>query len=538
VHAVAPVTTTLTMSSPTNPGFGGLSGDNSLIAVASGANSPYEPTGLVNFTSNSSPIAGCQNVPLQVGLGKSTAICHVTGLALGNYAIGASYGGDAYNSPATGAMTLTIVPSTPGIAFVNSNTTGALNVTGATYMNGTVTNFSDDTLFDLGPNPGELFLQMDSLRLGPNVKLRIRANAVNQIVRMLVDAPSGPASIAGTLRGEAGSLSPIVIIDAPGGLNVHSTGTIEVVKGLTVDLLTGSYTIGKDLQNNGAIDGGDKFEAYAWSYKGAGEWSSWDTRFHFYGNANNPVNNNFLNNGLNLYPSAIAPPPPPPPPPNRVGPDGVAAAAPFRVTLNAYSTVPQFINLKLYGDASVWMPSAWPAGTSFPQNNAVVAPTGSRPAGTPEPAYGGGSMIIHATGSLSFFDGGPTGTKDFVFPGAMVFISDVAIDLAGVTLNQGWTTTGRAFQGIFLEAPSITSSVGTIKLFSNDLNWTNFSILPMKSVAVSRLTLQPNGSASFTNADLIAPHLNTYSTIAATAASGGCWVCLVNTVPVDMTHLP
>jgi hypothetical protein len=43
-----------------------------------------------------------------------------------------------------------------------------------------------------------------------------------------------------------------------------------------------------------------------------------------------------------------------------------------------------------------------------------------------------------------------------------------------------------------------------------------------------------DGSASFAAADTVAPHLNTYSVIQGAAATGGCWVCLVNTAPVNM----
>jgi len=34
--------------------------------------------------------------------------------------------------------------------------------------------------------------------------------------------------------------------------------------------------------------------------------------------------------------------------------------------------------------------------------------------------------------------------------------------------------------------------------------------------------------------DAIATHVNTYSVIAAAAARGECWTCLVDTTPVDM----
>ena len=106
--------------------------------------------------------------------------------------------------------------------------------------------------------------------------------------------------------------------------------------------------------------------------------------------------------------------------------------------------------------------------------------------------------------------------------------------LSGVTLNQGWTVNGLAFQGIFLEAPTITSSTD-IKIYSNDLNWSNFSVLPDAPVHVWRLTRDAGGNSTYLFADLAAPHLNTYSVLVEAAANGQCWICLVNPQPVDMS---
>ena len=43
-----------------------------------------------------------------------------------------------------------------------------------------------------------------------------------------------------------------------------------------------------------------------------------------------------------------------------------------------------------------------------------------------------------------------------------------------------------------------------------------------------------DGSLSQLAADSLAPHVNTYSTLIEAAANGQCWVCLVNTAPVNM----
>ncbi len=107
------------------------------------------------------------------------------------------------------------------------------------------------------------------------------------------------------------------------------------------------------------------------------------------------------------------------------------------------------------------------------------------------------------------------------------------MNVNGVLINQGWTTTGRTFQGVFLEAPTITSP-SLILVYSNDLNWVNFSTMPGTFVRAWTLVKNGNGSSSFAIADSTAPHVNTYSTLSEAAANGECWTCLVNNVPVDM----
>ena len=74
-----------------------------------------------------------------------------------------------------------------------------------------------------------------------------------------------------------------------------------------------------------------------------------------------------------------------------------------------------------------------------------------------------------------------------------------------------------------------------IRIYSNDLNWINFSTMPGKPVQAFRLVRNGNGSASFAAADIVATHLNTYSLVTETAAQGGCWTCLINFDNIDMT---
>ena len=224
----------------------------------------------------------------------------------------------------------------------------------------------------------------------------------------------------------------------------------------------------------GLLDGGANLSVYGARINGGGAFKGNSVLVSTFGNANNPVNgSNFLQNGLQIYPSS-----------------GNAVT----LTLNAYGSAPQIMNMTINGDGYLWMPSAWPNGWTLPRNNNPVPPNGTRPAGVPEPAYGGGSMILQATGSLSLVSGA---TNDFAFPGGIVFKAGGTLDAKGVIVNQGWTTSGQAFQGIFFESPNIISTAGDIQVYSNDLNWVNFSTFPHAPVHAFSLTPNSNSSASF-----------------------------------------
>ena len=175
--------------------------------------------------------------------------------------------------------------------------------------------------------------------------------------------------------------------------------------------------------------------------------------------------------------------------------------------------------MKVNGNALVWMPSSWPQGTNAPNNSAPLPAGAVRPPGVPDPSYGGGSIILQATGSMTLF-AGPT--NDLVFPGGLVLKAGGTLNLNGVTVNQGWTTSGKAFQGIYFESPNIVSAA-TVSILSNDLNWTNFSTQPSGHFYVSRLVKMPDGSSAYAPADSVAPHMNTYSVLIEAAANGQCW---------------
>jgi len=106
--------------------------------------------------------------------------------------------------------------------------------------------------------------------------------------------------------------------------------------------------------------------------------------------------------------------------------------------------------------------------------------------------------------------------------------------LNGVVVNQRWTITGQAFQGMFFQSPNIVSTAGNIQVLSNNLNWVNFSTMPHAPVRAWTLARAADGSARYFAADSSVPHLNTYSILIGAAAAGQCWVCLVNNFPVNV----
>ena len=219
-------------------------------------------------------------------------------------------------------------------------------------------------------------------------------------------------------QGGNGAAPPFLHVANAGGFGIGSAGTVTAPSGLTIDALGDTWTTGQNINNNRVVDGGSQLQLYGANVNGGGALKGDAMIFATFGNANNPVNGGFfLLNGLQLYPST-----------------GGAVA----LTLAAYGPAPQVLNRFVHGNATAWMPSTWPGGGIFPANNAVVAPGGFRPAGIPDPAYGGGSMILQATGTLALVNGG---TNDFVFPGGVVLkaASASAIDLAGVLLNKAGT---------------------------------------------------------------------------------------------------
>lgn len=521
--AVAVVSTsglasTTSLTSSTNPAFAGQ--PVTLQATVSGTN----PTGTVQFQDDGSTIAGCASVALNGAGDTRIAACTTSWASPGGHSITALYVIDPYNGASSGTATQVIAPLTPGTATIVNNPYGSISVGGATLNGNTISNISSTAYIQLGKVPGiggsVAEIHFDGLNLGPGGFINIRSGAGGQVVR-LVDTSGNPSAIGGSVVGNdfGGAGFPVLRFENSSGFVTYPGGGV-LSDGIIIDTLGATWTEGGPVVNNGVIDAGASLEILASNITGGGTPGSGEMRadrivMRTFGNAHNPIyGNNFLENGLFL-----------------VG--GGGRARDIDLTINAYGSAPQVFNLRMIrgSGAMVRMPSTWPTGSAFPVNNAVVPPAGIRPQGVPDPGYGGGSLILRADGVITLLD---DGTGDFVFPGAIVLKSDVAIDFNNVALNQGWTTSGQAFQGVFLEAPLIMSSSGNIRVYGNDRNWINFSSLPTTPVRAFSLVRNADGTASYAPSDASTPHLNTYSLISNTAAAGGCWTCLINTTPVNV----
>lgn len=403
----------------------------------------------------------------------------------------------------------------PGTATVVSNPYGNLSVQGGTLNGNTITGLQKNAVIQLGSTAGSpssfAAIDFQGVSIGQGNRLTVRSGASGQsIVLRNVDATASVITGVLQAQGSNGAPPPYLYLENPSGISVAAGGHVIAPSGLALDTLGNTATTGQSLVNQGVLDGGSGLRLQAAKINGGGAFKGNSAFVGTFGNANNPVNgSHFLANSLQFYPSS--------------GND-------VALTLNHYGPVPQVLNLMVNGNATVTMPSAWPVGASNPPNNPPVPSGGIRSPGTPEPSYGGGSMIVQATGTLKL-QGGPS--NDFAFPGGIVLKAGGDLNLNGVAVNQGWTTTGRAFQGVFFEAPNILSA-GNIHVLSNNLNWINFSTLPHAPVRTWQLVQASDGTAQYVTADTIAPHLNTYSITVETAAAGQCYVCLLFTSPVNL----
>lgn len=418
-----------------------------------------------------------------------------------------------------------VAANMPGVCTVVHNDYGQILVSGANVVGNQIVGIQSGAVIWLGPLPGAAnsYVQFDcdGIDVGVGRNFNIRSGAAGQKV-VLNNTDGNPSVIAGEIH-MLPSAEIHMLTDGPGanlvpvspppfltfingnGIDVPLNGLIDAPSGMVLGGLS-DWTNGESITNAGTIDGGPYLELHGRKIQGGGAFMGDEIIVSTLTVANNPVNGaHFLANSLQLHPSSI-------------GGD-------VRLTLHGYGTTPQVFNIKIHGDGEVYMPSDWGPGNTTPPNNAVVPIGGSRAAGVPEPSYGGGSMIVQATGALKVAVGA---SGDFVFPGAIVLRAGTTLDLNAAVINQGWTITGQQFQGVFFESPNIVSPAGNVTVATNNPNWINFSTLPHRSVVSWTLTPQPNGSAMFDRADTTAPHRNTYSQTIEAAANGQCWVCLID----------
>lgn len=507
------IATTLALTSSDNPSFVGATVSYFVTVAAS------SPTATVRFDADGDVIAGCAAVPVSGSGNIGTAMCTAGGLTAGDHVISASYPGDPDDPAASVALTQAVAPRTPGTATIVTNPYGPLSVQGATLVGNTISNLTSDVIIRLGNVPGApgVAAQIDfqGFNLAPGGTIEIRTGAPQQAL-IVVDTGAGPSVIGGAVWASyAGAEAAPLHFRNPNGITITTSGAVASQQGVTLDTLGATWSSGGPIVNQGVLDAGDRMELLASNISGNGEFRGNAVVVRTFGNANNPVYGaHYLQNGLRLIVSA-----------NNL-------ASTIALTLNAYGNAPQVLNFDVHANATVWMPSDWTSTIAVPPNNQVVpTPNGIRRGGAPDPGYGGGSMIVQARGSLALVNGD---THDFVFPGAIVLKAVGGLDLNGVVVNQGWTTSGASFQGVFFEAPNIFSSTGVIEVYGNDLNWINFSTFPNTPVRAFALVRQPDGSATYMVSDATAPHLNSYSTITNTAADGGCWTCLISAHPVNM----
>jgi filamentous hemagglutinin family protein len=404
----------------------------------------------------------------------------------------------------------------PGNGTVVTNPYGPLSVQGGTLTGSTVSNLQSSATIQLGSTVGSAgsFAEIDFQGLGiaAGNALTVRSGAPGQTI-LLYNVSASATTIAGALQAQGGNGAPppAVILRDPNGINVGAGGSVVAAAGLQINTLGNTTSVGQDLVNAGVIDGGPSLQVRSARITGGGAYKGNAIVVSSFGNVNNPANGlHFLGNSVQLYPSS-----------------GNLVA----LTLNDYGSIPQVINVMVNGNAAVNMPSILPAALALPPNNAPLPLGAVRSAGAGDPTYGGGSMILQATGSLTLQ---PGASNDFAFPGSIVLKAGTTLDAMGVSVDNGWTTSGQAFQGIYFEAPVIANSVGNLQAQTNDLNWINFSTVPTAHVRTWRLVRQPDGSAQFQPADIIAPHLNTYSVLIEANANGQCYVCLVNTAPINV----
>lgn len=409
----------------------------------------------------------------------------------------------------------------PGTAVIVRNPYGTVSVSGAVLANNVISNFTEDVAItfgsiDDGSSPSAE-IDFNGLSLGAGRSLRVQVDGSGKAVT-LRNIDNTMSRIDGVLSAPPvyGQAPPSLIIQnrhgietGPVDLAAPAAPSIVASGGLTLDTRGSVPYTGGDVLNGSIVDGGKQLTLLAGRVQRGGAYMGDAVMISTFDRANNPVNGAFyLDNSIHVFPST-----------------GTDVA----LTLNHYGPNPNYLNIYIEGNVRLTMPSVWQPGTSLPRNNLPVLPGTARAMTDPPPTFGGGSLIVQASKNLTL-QGGPM--NDFVFPGGIVLKAGGTIDLAGVTLVNGWTTAGKPFQGLYFEAPAILTPSLTY-IYTNDLNWTNFSVMPIGHFRFFSL----KGGGAYTQyvaSDSDVPHLNAYSFLIDLAARGLPWVSYVNTAPIEV----
>ncbi len=327
---VVVATSTTKLTSDANPSIVGMS--VTFTATVAGA----APAGAVKFTDNGTNLPGCAAIALTGSGNTRTAACIANALPQGTRTIVATYAGDAGNTSSTGGLTQT-VNAASGSATVVTNPYGAVNVTGGTLSGAIIFNLQPTATIQLGSNPGSpgSYIEIDfvGLNVGAGGVFTFVSGAPGQTVRV-VDANQSGTAIAGALRavGGNGAPPPTIVVKNGNGINVYAGGSISGPSGLVLDSLGATFNVGQNIFNGGTIDGGSSLELLGANINGSGAFKGNAITLRTFGSANNPANGAyFLLNGLQLHPGS-----------------GNAIA----ITLNAYGSAPQAINVQAYGNVT------------------------------------------------------------------------------------------------------------------------------------------------------------------------------------------
>ena len=155
-------------------------------------------------------------------------------------------------------------------------------------------------------------------------------------------------------------------------------------------------------------------------------------------------------------------------------------------------------------------------------NNAIDVTGSIFPANYGKP--GNPNIIQYAASGADSTIIGSDGGQVFAFPGSVAFISNqaggsVALNAA---IDTAWTTTAKPFQGVFVDAPTITNNA---TFFIDPGQWVNFSTQPNSLPEVYNYT--PTATNGFTPAGL-AIHGNSFTNEVNLYATGGNWMSVVS----------